>query len=369
MGFWSTLTDWWSELVASCEGQPASGTHATKNAAAIRASDDVSGSATVAVAESDAPSDDVMAERPWWRPEGALVLQAPKLAKPSEDATGDANEAAILSALESTLNDTNLELPHLPHVPHQVLLLTRRSNVGMREIAGLVSQDQVLSATLLRRANSAAYGGATKVTVLDAACVRLGLRGIRSFMISQSVKNVTLTVGSGRSKSRGESLWRQSLASAYIMASYADCFKINTDEPFLIGLLHDIGKVVVLRACYDAERASGTPVSDRLFDYVCQEYHELMGEMIADHWQLPERVGAIVRNHHGEMNSDEERATDYALIQLTDATVSLLGYAPFVPYDLLGLAGADYLQATDNPAFRETLELLPEVIDLAMHDS
>jgi putative nucleotidyltransferase with HDIG domain len=248
------------------------------------------------------------------------------------------------------------------------LLLTRDQRSSMPDIARLVSQDQVLSADLLRRANSAAYGGSSKVTALNAALARLGMRGIRSFMISQSVKQITLSIGGNKGKSRGESLWHQSLASAYIMAGLADYFKINNEDAFLVGLLHDIGKVVVLRCCHDAEQAVGRPVSDRLFAYICQEYHELMGEMIADRWQLPPEVGQVLARHHGPLDNDDPQAVLKGMVQMTDAILCLLDYAPAVNYDLLQMPAAQFLQVEDRDDFLETLALLPEMVELGVHE-
>lgn len=364
MAFWARISDWWT-------GKPTDGDTTTI---------DIGGGTAVAEVEptgihppietsqaQPAPADETRPASCWWRPEGDRIIQTPRLVKPVLDGQASQIEGGVLTALEQALGDPNIELPHLPRIPQQILMLTRSETTSLREIARLIAQDQVLSADLLRRANSVAYGGLAKVTTVENAVVRLGMRGIRAFMISQSVKNVTLAVGGKSGRSRGESLWRESLASAYVMATVADAVNFKSEDAFLAGLLHDIGKVVVLRCCSEVHAKTGQPVSNELFNYLCQEYHELMGEMIAEHWQLPPQVGAIIKDHHSEEGLKGEHGTVRALIHLADAMVSLLDYSPKLPYDLFGMPAAIYLDVEGNTRFQETLLLLPEMLELAMN--
>lgn len=359
MGLWATVMDW---LMAPAEdplssrpvGAGGSSRHASATALA-EPSDAAVSSATEMVA-------------PWWEPTGERLVTPAPLVLDEADPIRAQREQAVLAAVDKILNDRNLELPHLPWVPQQVIMLTRNPDTNMREIASLVAQDQVLSAEVLRRANSAAMGGVNKIANLDTALVRLGMRGIRSFMISRSVKHVTLVVGGKQGKSRGEALWRESLASAYVMSVFADCFGMDSHEAFLAGLLHDIGKIVVLKVCHDAQQVSGLIISDELYAYTCRENHEAMGGMIAKQWELPENVVAIASRHHACDLADDEHDRERALIQLTDATVSLLGYTPYEPFDLLALPAAMYLDAADNAKLLEALPLLPEVVKLGLNE-
>ncbi len=304
--------------------------------------------------------------QPWWRPDGPLVTQPPRYPAPARTADPASLESAVLTALEGMLNDPNVELPHLPHVPQQVLAVLRQDTAGMAQIARVAAQDQVMAAALLRRANSAALRGATRVTTLEAALLRLGTRGIRSAVIAESLKHLTVT---GGGKSRGAAIWRESLAAGYVMEAYAQQLDLRFGEPLLLGLMHDIGKVVVLRACSDAERSRGGTIDAATFEYLCQEFHEMMGEMIVDHWRLPEEIGGSIRNHHGPIEPGQPDAGVRALLQLTDATVALLGHGPAVAYDLLSTPAAIHLALADNDDFTRMLESLPETIHELMGES
>lgn len=303
----------------------------------------------------------------WWQPDGPLVCETPRLRRPGTNDWCDSGALEALSSIESALDDPSLDLPHLPGIPAQVLALVRKPDSSMRDIAGVFSHDQVLSASVLRRANSAALRGTSPVTALDAALARLGLRGIKSFVISESVKQITVSMGGAGS--RGSALWRESLASGFVLAICADGLGVTFEDAFITGLLHDIGRVVVLRACHDASRRGLAAVPDDMFDYLCQEHHERMGARLADHWHLPADVGAIISSHHAPLSADDSLVNQRAVVQLTDALVSLLGYGRFVPYDLLGLPAVPHFGAAEKPAFHQLLQSLPETIQMAMGDA
>jgi len=346
MGFWQTLVGW------------------------LLDEDDTSSTGGVAVLEpeADAPgglsADEEESVLSWWQPDGNLMTAPPKADRPDGS---DTQEDAVLAQLEQKLGDADIELPHLPQVPQQILNLIRQDNVTMPQIAGLISQDQVLSAAVLRRVNSVAMRGMSEITDLAAAVARLGIRGIRTCMISHSVRNLTISVGAGQS--RGQNLWRQSLAAGIIAAKYEECFNVCREDAFLLGLLHDIGSVVVLLAAHEAESASRTPISDATFDYLCQEYHELMGEMLAERWRLPEEISSIITNHQSSLQSHDPFLEARALIQLTEATVSLLGYSQPYPIDLLDTSAAHQLNAADNETFVNLLPKLPEAVEQGINTS
>jgi HD-like signal output (HDOD) protein len=143
---------------------------------------------------------------------------------------------------------------------------------------------------------------------------------------------------------------------------------LDKEDAFLVGLLHDIGKVVVLRCCGEVYQKTNHHISDELFEYLCQEYHELMGEMIAGQWQLPAHVASAIARHHSTESFDDADGRQRALVQITDATLSLLGHTTKYPYDLLSIPAARYLKVGENARFLETLPLIPDVIELSLED-
>lgn len=337
MAWWSTLLDWIFgpvELEPEILNQSSGG---------------------VALLEEPPP-----AELPrWWEPEGPRITEFPQLARPDLRDV----ELAAIAAIENILKAPEVDLPHLPQIPQRVLTLLRQDNVNFREVADVISNDQVSAAAVLRRANAADLGARIKTTALQDALTRLGIRALRALMITQSVRHLTVMVGSG--KSRGEMLWHESLAAGVVASSYNACFEVCSEDAFLMGLLHDIGKVMVLRACHDAERVAKEHISDDAFEYLCQEYHERLGKALAEHWKLPREIARMIGEHHQPATEDGFGGFR-AVLQLTDATVSLLGYSKRQPFDLLELAPAQYLEARSNPKFLETLSGIPSAVEGAL---
>src|SRR5262249_41380047 len=127
-----------------------------------------------AVAVLEAPEDEEPAGPAWWEPDGPRIIETPKLKRPAETHS----ETAAFAALEKMLAASEMELPQLPRVPQQVLMLLRQENVSLDKVGEVISQDPVQAAAILRRANSAALGGRTKATGMNAALTRLGTRGL-----------------------------------------------------------------------------------------------------------------------------------------------------------------------------------------------
>jgi HD-like signal output (HDOD) protein len=230
----------------------------------------------------------------------------------------------------------------------------------MEEAARLISKDQALSADVLRRANCAAMVTVNQAGTLNEALTRLGVRGIRSTMIRQSMQSITLAIQDRQSVAH--QLWRASRASACCTAIFAECFNVEFEDAYLAGLLHDLGQILILKMQSDIERSAQTKIPDVVYRFLCQEHHEAIGFRLAAQWCLPEEVTELVATHHSPLVSEDPRQNQRAVIQLVDATLSLLKYKPYVPFSLLTMPAAIHLKAADNPQFTSMLDTLPETI-------
>ena len=108
-----------------------------------------------------------------------------------------------------------LELPQLPRVTQQALMCLRSDKLEYRELAEIVTQDQVLTAEILRVANSVAFRRMSEVQNLDTAFSRLGVRELRRILLTTSMKSVMIHTGP-QNRSLGRGLWQCSRVSAAI---------------------------------------------------------------------------------------------------------------------------------------------------------
>ncbi len=138
---------------------------------------------------------------------------------------------------------------------------------------------------------------------------------------------------------------------------------VDRENAFLMGLLHDIGDVVVLRIVHGEHVHNRYEIDTDTFEYLCYECHQEFGELIADAWGLPSDLKTIITDHHTLSEPDHPLRTERLQIQLTDMINSLLGYAPFVCYDLLGSKVVSELGLAGRADFVAFLEGLPDRIE------
>jgi HD-like signal output (HDOD) protein len=218
-----------------------------------------------------------------------------------------------MSTSNAVVNSETLELlkraaavPSVPHVVTRFLELTQEATFEYDDLAGLLGTDPGIASEILRLANSALFGVARKVTSLRQALTLLGLKRIRSLVLS---RYMVQSVGSGHKGGIDMSyLWRRSLASAVLAARFADILLPGKrEEAFISALLADIGVVILA----DGLHQRYLPVSEHYRP--CQPYdqtdleqatvgatHADVSAMVLEHWQLPDLITKAVRYHHHE---------------------------------------------------------------------
>ena len=178
------------------------------------------------------------------------------------------------------------------------------SDVPIKKVVSLLRIDPVLSAEILRVANSALYGLSRRIDNVSHAVVVLG---------TEVVKRLALTVALGRfsrSFMRIHGLrvcWDHSVACALLSEELAQAMNQPKDRAYTAGLLHDIGRLALL-TCYPVEYNNLFAVArENEFDELQCEWelfdidHCAAGAWLARHWNLPEEfVEAISVHHHAE---------------------------------------------------------------------
>lgn len=309
---------------------------------------------SVEVVESPGPDPelDACAEDAWWIPRGGdPVLEGPK---PVKTTIGAGTHERITQALD----DPKLELPQLPRVTQQALMSLRSDKLDYAVLAETVTQDPVLTAEILRVANSVAFRRLTEVQGLEPAFSRLGVRELRRILLATSMKSVMLETGP-RNRNLGRGLWQCSRVSAALMEHVAPRVNIDPGQAYLIGLLHDIGKVAVLRVMHGmlAGHALGVPRDD--FDRVCENWHEHLGMRLATTWDLPDPLPEVIGSHHHPPAADHPLRRHRLLVTLVDVVCSMLNYSPYVPYDFFNLECVRELDIVDDAETREWLLTWP----------
>ena len=202
----------------------------------------------------------------------------------------------------------DFKLPTLPRVAERVIALADDPETSAQEIGEAVLADAPIAMKVLKIANSAYYGLQEEVVSTERAASVLGFRVLRNIVLQASViSEFDHLAAAGVIDIDG--LWRHSILTGRVcswMAKRAgEWLGLAPDELQVVGLLHDVGKVVLLDQegqDYEAtvldSKQSGRPLfaceRDRFgFD------HTDVGAMLCARWNLPETVARAVQFHHG----------------------------------------------------------------------
>lgn len=238
------------------------------------------------------------------------------------------------------------ELPPLPRAALRVAELTEDLTASARAVADTIGADPVLAAKIIRAANSPLYARARAIATLPAAVAALGHHAIHMLVV------VLIAFDFFHRKSKNMALrraiWEHSLTTALASREICEALGLRLGEQaFLSGLLHDIGRLVLL--CHDAERYtemnSGVGEQELLVrEREAYGYdHAVIGEHVARYWKLPREIAQVIKYHH-----TPEEAGEYALMAyVVDAADALSNFAGDAGDDLSSVKLFAELDITD----------------------
>ncbi|MDX2494557.1 MAG: HDOD domain-containing protein [Desulfuromusa sp.] len=252
------------------------------------------------------------------------------------------------------------ELPASPIVATKLLELLRKPDLKIKELANAVSLDPVISARLMRMANSVFYQQMKQVRTVDRAIIIVGENVLKNLALEYSLRSTSKTYGVMERK-----LWENSIGCAVACRMLADRLTdIDKNEAYLAGLQHHIGKVVMVNRDKDlykevmriveSEKGLLRDVERGLFAYS----HEVVGAALLDHWNYPKMIVEVTLHHH-EFESlrteNEEIFTVCAIVSLASDFCRHfgIGYAEATEIDLTLCRGALALEA--NPMIVDEL--------------
>ncbi len=200
------------------------------------------------------------------------------------------------------------KLPPLPRSVSKISALLQNVNASPRDIADEIGCDPMLAARILRLANSPVYARNRNVTTLSHAVVAVGNKAIYEMVMIGATTDV---FGKEIYNSKvGRDNWEHSIAVAIVARELCDLLKMRgTEEAFVCGLLHDIGKILLLRA--DSKLYTELHESTEINDLPEREKeifgfdHAQLGAMAAHRWGLPEPLCHMILNHHTPAKAEQ----------------------------------------------------------------
>lgn len=191
------------------------------------------------------------------------------------------------------------DLPALPETVSRMREALDDPTIAMEEIEALIRRDPLVSAKILKLANSAAYNFVRRIDNVGAAMRLLGMQEAYNLVLASSV----LAVTEGFKGFDYQRFWHEALfAASSVPVIAAKSGNRSTPALSTAGLLHDIGRfalVHVSAAAYGKvdSKCTGKELV-RMEEKLVGLGHPEAGYMVADRWELPEEIATLIRFHH-----------------------------------------------------------------------
>jgi HD-like signal output (HDOD) protein len=210
------------------------------------------------------------------------------------------SDATLVIRYMLALDESALRQP--PIAAQRALAVARNPASSSALLGAIFEQDPALTKGLLRMANSSYYhrGGMPCLAITE-AIQRVGVRGVEVVVISNMVEGLMCRPGSAYSALLGQ-VWSHLTRTAPVARVLAPAFDVGNEEAFTLGLLHDVGKLVVFDVLTQLRTRHRREI--RLPDVflldLLNRMHEPVGAMAALRWDLGAQAARAIACHHHE---------------------------------------------------------------------
>jgi HD-like signal output (HDOD) protein len=279
-----------------------------------------------------------------------------------------ASQNALYLLIDERLQRDELTLPGLPKTAEQVRNATLDPDCNLHDLAHIIQQDAVLSARLIRLANSAYLGGRNKAESLMQALTRIGMRRIRTLAFAMAMEQV-FKPDNDIVKMFSEQYIKESrqIAAASVVITKdlqrrGIGHRLHQDVSLLAGMVSRIGVTPILRMASEFEDSFANPT---FINECISQLSSPLGTNILKYWQFtPNLVQVPLHYDKGRTNLDDAITVNYCDIVhlaslLTGNNSGERQNVTVVEYELRGvIESADFWQQdSTQESYHQVLDL------------
>lgn len=207
-------------------------------------------------------------------------------------------------------------LPVFPNIVKEIEDLMAGKAPSVDDLTKIVEKDMVISSKLITIANSPLYKGMDDVNSLNGALVRLGLKNTLGVCSALATKNLFDSDDKTLKAELGK-LWIHSFTVASLAKRLGEEIGLeNLETIFLMGLVHDIGKMLLIKVFVDMY--PDVPITDEDLQRVIHEIHTTFGGVLLKKMNFSRQIINIAEFHHWEQ-FEENADKQLLVISLADA--------------------------------------------------
>lgn len=231
-----------------------------------------------------------------------------------------------LTKIIARFNRGEIELPPMPRIQTKFYALIK-SGADVQEIGDLLRKDPAISSKIISISNSSYYRGITANISVEQAVSRLGL--IVTKQTVDAISNRSLYLGTNPKYAEVmEGLWEHALSCAHACQVIIETKGLKLgDDPFTLGLLHDIGKLMLLRVMGEMEKneKNGKGMDINEVKNSIEAHHGKTGAVLLKRWAFP-GIFIKVAQLHDDLGDIPEPGNELLVVQLANVLVKSMGY-------------------------------------------
>jgi len=209
----------------------------------------------------------------------------------------------IPETVRKLLASQPIELPIFHPVALKLQRMLSNYDFTVDDVAQVANEDMALASQMLKMANSPMYMGRTKVATIKEAVIRLGAQQVINIAIAASQAAAHASANPALDRYM-KALWLHSHGTALGARWVAITCGMRgaADENYLAALLHDVGKLYLLKSI---ERLVNAGVISSMFDdelimEIFEAMHVEQGYRLMQHWNFPAMYCDVIKYHHAE---------------------------------------------------------------------
>ncbi|OGV56817.1 MAG: hypothetical protein A2017_21600 [Lentisphaerae bacterium GWF2_44_16] len=299
----------------------------------------------------------------WWCFEGYPATELPVFEILSDD--------RVAEELRRKLEADEFPVIEIPENVMRTMQILNKHEFDYNEVIDLVRRSPAMVGEFIKVINSSLYSRGVVINDLRVALPRLGKENIKAllYMYSSKMTFSTDMLFNDLAVDIVEHCYATALISSYL----AQIYYPDPDGAFLAGLMHDIGKLGILKALtdtYEFPTHVDFEMTEDLFDKVFPELHERAGSYLATHWKVNETIISAIQHHHDfndyDFTLDGELARQLsALINLSDIMARIMGKGRRIDaVNIFDTPAAKMLGFEKDHETVKFLENIPEIVYL-----
>lgn len=217
----------------------------------------------------------------------------------------DDSNKALFKQFQHELSRGYFVIPSFPETALKIRDTIDQAECDINQVVNLAHSDPGISSKLIRTVNSVLYKGVSHCDNLTTAVMRLGLATTKQLVTSFAILGL-FDSNSRLLKQQMEQARKDSIniaSHAFVLAEHIK--SLNSEEALLAGLLHQIGKIIILNYAEQFHEFDNNPT---LLAQAVEQFSNEAGKLAAQEWQFsPAMINVIAESN------DPQRSTNTAI--------------------------------------------------------